>query len=532
MKNTERAYYYSNKKIYEILPNGDCDIYTLTGEILSRCASVAMDGFVLIGNFETIEQASDKVLEMGYKHYEELAMEKMEEIEETDPVFYYDKKGERIWVVGEDWCWPSRTHIYSADGEYIDFDDSGFWYAKLCDRLDCSTLEEAVEIVKQNYKKETHMYFCEKRGTFTWVYGVGCHEDRVTTVAYALDGDVVGIYPEDGYECLVKNGFQYLGKCYLAEALYRAKHGYTPSSEELKELGIDNQEKHYYVYSFYEMHKTDGIDILEIGVATEEDKKNSGDNYVGGGQSYSFTVYPSLREAILNSGFIADKIKFVKLPEEDEKEAKEIVSELMADETYLNKFGLSLRTLYVSVYNRKTKEVVECVLYNQEDIAKIKVGDVIDYYSANSVALNYSGVIVDIEERDMDRSHKYPYLYVEEHSDYTQLRVYTRDDVVNKQMATVWVNSLKKSVECLLNSTTEDYPVCMGNEINVVNEKNEDLGCGIIKDIRVYNGTELPELTMIETGCGVYALLILNGAVAEKTENKCCDEDGYVDFPF
>ena len=442
MKNTERAYYYSNKKIYEILPNGDCDIYTLTGEILSRCASVAMDGFVLIGNFETIEQASDKVLEMGYKHYEELAMEKMEEIEETDPVFYYDKKGERIWVVGEDCCWPSRTHIYSADGEYIDFDDSGSWYVKLCDRLDCSTLEEAVKIVKQKYKK------------------------------------------------------------------------------------------HYYVYSFYEMYKTDGIDILEIGVATDEDKKNDGDNYVGGGQSYSFTVYPSLREAILNCGFIADKIKFVKLPDEDEKEAKEIVAELMVNETYLNKFGLSLRTLYISVYNRKTKEVVECMLYNQEDIAKIKVGDVIDYYSANSVALNYSGVIVDIEERDMDRSHKYPYLYVEEHTDYTQLRVYTRDDVVNKQMATVWVNSLKKSVECLLNSTTEDYPVCMGDEINVVNEKNEDLGCGIIKDIRVYNGTELPELTMIETGCGVYALLILNGAVAEKMENKCCDEDGYVDFPF
>lgn len=71
MKNRGNVYYYCGKKIYQLLYNGDCDTYTLTGELLSCNASLAMDCFVPIGEFETVEQAVDKVMEMGYKYYED-----------------------------------------------------------------------------------------------------------------------------------------------------------------------------------------------------------------------------------------------------------------------------------------------------------------------------------------------------------------------------------------------------------------------------------------------------------------------------
>ena len=63
-------------------------------------------------------------------------------------VYYHDKERAQIWAVGADCCWPSRTHIYTEDGEYLDYDDSYDSCAEWCDRLDCDTLAEAVELIR------------------------------------------------------------------------------------------------------------------------------------------------------------------------------------------------------------------------------------------------------------------------------------------------------------------------------------------------------------------------------------------------
>ena len=65
------------------------------------------------------------------------------------PEFYYDREAKQIWVAYEDWCWASRTHIYTEDGEYLDYDDSGSSCAEWCEQLNVETLEEAITLIKE-----------------------------------------------------------------------------------------------------------------------------------------------------------------------------------------------------------------------------------------------------------------------------------------------------------------------------------------------------------------------------------------------
>ena len=79
-------------------------------------------------------------------------------------------------------------------------------------------------------------------------------------------------------------------------------------------------------------------DFTEIGVATKEDELNDGNNSIGSHDGFYFNLYDSLESAIKNSGYIADKIKFVGLSEEDMETASMIVRRLMNDKDYLKEF--------------------------------------------------------------------------------------------------------------------------------------------------------------------------------------------------
>ena len=81
----------------------------------------------------------------------------------------------------------------------------------------------------------------------------------------------------------------------------------------------------YYMASRYEFYPdVDGnrVDYVHIGVATEEDFENDGFNYVDRRESVDFEICDTIKDAILRSGKIADRVEFVDLPEEDMEEAK------------------------------------------------------------------------------------------------------------------------------------------------------------------------------------------------------------------
>lgn len=207
-------YYYSGKKIYELLPNGDCDIYDLKGNVITKWASIALCGHIFIGEFETVEQAVEKVMEVGYKHYEDLAQQMLEQMMKEEE----------------------------------------------CD--------------------------------------------------FAMEEDDENTYYSD-----------FSGKTY------------------------DLTKKNYYVESFYTFDGS--VDELKIGYATEEDMARDGDNYVGGGESFSFDVYDDLETAIRHAHYMPCAIEFVGLDEEDEKKKDEIVNRLMKDREFLKSWSYMLdRTVY------------------------------------------------------------------------------------------------------------------------------------------------------------------------------------------
>lgn len=97
----------------------------------------------------------------------------------------------------------------------------------------------------------------------------------------------------------------------------------------------------YYVESFYNLIPDDKgniLDYVEIGIANKEDEERDGANWCGRNDAFRFDIYDSLEDAIVKAGFIADKITFVDLPEEDMLLAKAIVSKLMQDQEYLKNF--------------------------------------------------------------------------------------------------------------------------------------------------------------------------------------------------
>lgn len=68
--------------------------------------------------------------------------------------FYYDENKGLIWMTGADDVWPSRTYIYNTDGEYLTYDDSGDCCSEWCEQLNCSTLEEALTIIRDKTKNQ------------------------------------------------------------------------------------------------------------------------------------------------------------------------------------------------------------------------------------------------------------------------------------------------------------------------------------------------------------------------------------------
>lgn len=102
----------------------------------------------------------------------------------------------------------------------------------------------------------------------------------------------------------------------------------------------------YFVESFYN-YKPDAsgntVDYTKIGIADKEDEKRDGENWSGRDDGYRFNLYESIEEAIIHAGYIADKITFVGLSEEDMNTANAIVCKLMNDEAYLKQFGRQLK---------------------------------------------------------------------------------------------------------------------------------------------------------------------------------------------
>lgn len=111
--------------------------------------------------------------------------------------------------------------------------------------------------------------------------------------------------------------------------------------QENEKESLEAKTARYYVNSVwnYEPDASGNItDFTEIGVATKEFELYDGDNCIGSHDGYYFNLYDSLESAIKNSGYIADKIKFVGLSEEDLEIATTIVHRLMNDQDYLKKF--------------------------------------------------------------------------------------------------------------------------------------------------------------------------------------------------
>lgn len=98
----------------------------------------------------------------------------------------------------------------------------------------------------------------------------------------------------------------------------------------------------YYVSSYYNyLPDASGniTDCVSIGVATEEDIERDGENWFGRYDGFDFTIYDSLEDAIKKCNFLADKITFEDLSEEDAAAAQRIVKALMKSKEYLKKFG-------------------------------------------------------------------------------------------------------------------------------------------------------------------------------------------------
>lgn len=98
----------------------------------------------------------------------------------------------------------------------------------------------------------------------------------------------------------------------------------------------------YYVNSFYDYGVNPPIDYVHIGQADAEDEENDGQNWCGSNDAFRFDIYNSLEDAIKNAGFIADKIQFDELTNDEKAEADKIVKRLMSDAKYLAKFGRKL----------------------------------------------------------------------------------------------------------------------------------------------------------------------------------------------
>ena len=99
----------------------------------------------------------------------------------------------------------------------------------------------------------------------------------------------------------------------------------------------------YFVESFYnDMPDAAGntVDYTIIGPAQKGDIERDGDNWCGRYDGYRFNLHESLEDAITNAGYLASKITFVDLSEEETKKSNEIVQKLMANEDYIKKFGL------------------------------------------------------------------------------------------------------------------------------------------------------------------------------------------------
>ena len=106
---------------------------------------------------------------------------------------------------------------------------------------------------------------------------------------------------------------------------------------------IENQPTgKYYVENVYIAPTEDPnteVDYCHIGPATIGMEKADGNNCVGSHDFFKFNLYNSLEDAISNAGFIADKIEFYDLNKSEMDIANKIVKSLMADRSYLGKFG-------------------------------------------------------------------------------------------------------------------------------------------------------------------------------------------------
>lgn len=100
-------------------------------------------------------------------------------------------------------------------------------------------------------------------------------------------------------------------------------------------------EKKYYIDNVYVPPggACKGVNYCHIGHATVDMEESDGDNWIGTGGCAKFNLKTSLYDAIHDAGFIADKIEFIGLSQEELKKAESIVEQLMNDKDYLKKFG-------------------------------------------------------------------------------------------------------------------------------------------------------------------------------------------------
>lgn len=109
---------------------------------------------------------------------------------------------------------------------------------------------------------------------------------------------------------------------------------------DIYELKICDDKPRYYVENYWNGKRK--INYSNIGIATLEDEEKNGENWTGSYDGYTFDIYGSLKEAIKNANYIADKIEFINLSASENDMAKKIVNELMSNEAYLKKFGRTL----------------------------------------------------------------------------------------------------------------------------------------------------------------------------------------------
>lgn len=81
-------------------------------------------------------------------------------------------------------------------------------------------------------------------------------------------------------------------------------------------------------------------DFCHIGHVTREMRERDGDNICGKNELYKFNIYETLDEAIRKAGYLANKIQFLDLSEEELENAKRIINELMHIPEYLETFNL------------------------------------------------------------------------------------------------------------------------------------------------------------------------------------------------